>query len=236
MKKAGIIGGIAPESTIQYYRLIISGYRERVKDGSYPSIIIDSIDMKKMLDLVGAGNMAGLVDYLAGEIDWLKRAGADFCLLASNTPHIAFEALQSRASLPLISIVEATSAAAQSLGLKRVGLFGTAFTMQGRFYPDVLSRAGISVAVPSPSQQEYIHDKYMNELVNGIFLPETRDRLLEIAEELRVNEGIEGLILGGTELPLILNDTGKCAIPFLDTTRIHVESALIRMISCLPVE
>lgn len=100
MKKPGIIGGIAPESTIQYYRLIVSGYRERVKDGSYPPIIIDSIDMKRMLDLVGDKDMTGLVDYLAGEIESLRRAGADFCLLASNTPHIAFEALQPRASLP----------------------------------------------------------------------------------------------------------------------------------------
>lgn len=115
--------------------------------------------------------------------------------------------------------------------MSRVGLFGTAFTMQGRFYPDVLSRAGIAIKVPTPGEQEYIHDKYMNELVNGIFLPQTRDRLLEIADELRKNEGIEGLILGGTELPLILDDAGAQAIPFLDTTRIHVESALNHMLS-----
>jgi aspartate racemase len=231
VKALGIIGGIAPESTIQYYRLIISLYRKRVRDGSYPPIFINSIDMKIMLDLVGAKDRAGLVDYLLGEIDKLKRAGAESCVLASNTPHIVFEDLESRTPVPLISIVEATCTAARNLGLKRVGLFGTAFTMQGRFYPDVFSRAGIEIRVPGPNQQEYIHSKYMGELVNGVFLPETRSRLLEIADELRIDDGIEGLILGGTELPLILNDPGQIPIPVLDTTRIHTEAAVASMLS-----
>jgi aspartate racemase len=231
MKALGIVGGIAPESTIQYYRLVVSLYRKRVRDGSYPPIFINSIDMKTMLDLVGAKDLVGLVDYLLGEIDKLKRAGAESCVLASNTPHIVFEDLESRTPVPLISIVEATCAATRGLGLKRVGLFGTAFTMQGRFYPDVFSRAGIEIRVPGPDQQEYIHSKYMDELVNGVFLPETRSRLLEIADELRIKEGIEGLILGGTELPLILNDPGQIPIPVLDTTLIHAEAAVAGMLS-----
>lgn len=230
MKTVGIIGGIAPESTIQYYRLIISAYRERKGDGSYPSIVINSIDMRMMLDLIAADDLSGVTDYLAGETKKLAQAGAAFGLLASNTPHIVFNEIAARASIPLISIVEATCAAAQGLGLKRVGLFGTAFTMKGRFYAEVFSRAGISVVVPDPEEQGYIHQKYMSELVNGVFLSETRDRLLEIADRLRAHAGIEGLVLGGTELPLLLNDIGGRAIPFLDTTKIHAESAVARML------
>ncbi len=231
MQTAGIIGGIAPESTIQYYRLIISAYRERKADSSYPSILINSIDMKKMLDLIAANDLAGVTHYLLEEIERLARAGAAFGLLASNTPHIVFADLQARASIPLISIVDATCAAAQGLGLRRVGLFGTAFTMKGRFYAEVFSQAGISVVVPELEEQEYIHHKYMSELVNGVFLPETRDRLLEIADRLKMRRGIDGVILGGTELPLLLNDSGGRAIPFLDTTKIHAECAVARMLS-----
>jgi aspartate racemase len=231
MKTVGIVGGIAPESTIQYYRLMISAYRERKGDGSYPGILINSIDMKMMLDLIGANDLIGVTDYLVDEIEKLARAGAAFGLLASNTPHIVFDDIQARASVPLISIVEATCAAAQGLGLNRVGLFGTAFTMKGRFYAEVFSRVGISVVLPDLEEQGYIHNKYMSELVNGVFVPETRDRLLEIADGLRVQDRIDGLVLGGTELPLLLSDTGGRDFPFLDTTKIHAECAVAQMLS-----
>ena len=231
MKTPGIIGGIAPESTIQYYRLMISSYRERKGDGSYPSILINSIDMKRMLDLIGANDLIGMTDYLVDEVEKLARAGVAFGLLASNTPHIIFDDIQARASIPLISIVEAACAAAQDLGLKRVGLFGTAFTMKGRFYADVFSGVGISVVVPDPEDQEFIHHKYMSELIGGIFLPETRARLLDIADRLRERDGIDGLVLGGTELPLILNDPGGRDFPFLDTTKIHADCAVVQMLA-----
>jgi aspartate racemase len=231
MKTAGIVGGIAPESTVQYYRSMISAYRDRKRDGSYPSILINSIDMKTMLDLIGADNLNGLTKYLVGEVEKLARAGATFALLASNTPHIVFDAIRQEASIPMLSIVEATCSELQRLGLKRVGLFGTRFTMQGRFYTEVLSRQGISVIAPETEEQEYIHGKYMSELVNGTFLTETRDHMLEIANRVRVREGIEGLVLGGTELPLLLHDPGTRDLPFLDTTKIHAECAVTEMLS-----
>jgi aspartate racemase len=226
MKTVGIIGGIGPESTVEYYRLTIASYRERTRDGSYPPIMINSIDLKNVLDLIGANELAKLTEYLVGEVQKLARAGADVGLLASNTPHIVFDDIRRRSPIPLVSIVEAACEAARALGLKHLGLFGTRFTMQGRFYPDVFSREGITLAVPEQDEQAYIHDKYMRELVSGIVLPETRARLLSIVDRLKEREHIQGLILGGTELPLILRDVTDRGIPFLDTTRIHVERAL----------
>ena len=231
MKTVGIIGGIGPESTVEYYRLIIASYREQRQDGSYPSILINSIDLKKLLDLVGANELAKVTEYLAGEVQKLARAGADFGSLASNTPHIVFDEIRRQSPIPLVSIVEATCEAARALGLKRVGLFGTRFTMQGRFYPDVFSKEGITLAVPEQDEQAYIHDKYMSELVNGIILPETRERLLMIVDRLKERQGIQGLILGGTELPLVMRDVLDRGIPFLDTTRIHVKRIVAQLLS-----
>jgi aspartate racemase len=230
MKTLGIIGGIGPESTIDYYRRIIALYRRLNQDGSYPRIIINSIDMKEMLDFIEANELAGLTDYLLQEVQKLAKAGADLGLLASNSPHIVFDELSSRSPIPLLSIVEAACQATQKLGLKRVGLLGTRFSMQGKYYPDVFSRAGIIVITPGVEEQAYIHDKYMNELVNGIIISETRERLLAIVERLKEQEGIKGLILGGTELPLILREETYQGIPFLDTTKIHVERAVAQML------
>jgi aspartate racemase len=231
VKALGIIGGIGPESTVAYYRQIVALYQQRKQDGSYPAIIIDSIDMKKMLDLIEANELTGLAEYLSGEIQKLATTGADFGLLASNTPHIVFDELSCRSPIPLVSIVEAALEATKKLGLKRVGLFGTRFTMQGRFYGDVFSRDGVTLITPDADEQIYIHDRYMNELVNGIFLSETHERLLAIVNRLKADEHIEGLILGGTELPLILREESYQGLPFLDTTKIHVERAVAQMLS-----
>ncbi|HEX8139504.1 MAG TPA: amino acid racemase [Pyrinomonadaceae bacterium] len=230
MKIVGIIGGIGPESTVEYYRLIMTSYREQRRDGSAPPIIINSIDMKKMLDFIAANELPEVIEYLVGEVRRLARAGADVGLLAANTPHVVFEEISSQSPIPLVSIVEATCAEAKALGLKRLGLFGTRFTMQGHFYPDVFSREGIALVAPSEDEQRFIHDKYMNELVRGIFLPETRERLLKVASRLREQEGIEGLILGGTELPLILQGETAAGVPLLDTTRIHVKAVVAQLL------
>lgn len=231
MKTLGIIGGIAPESTIEYYRLIIASYRRQRADGSYPPLIINSINLKKLLDLIGANELAGVTEYLVSEVWKLAHAGADFGLLAANTPHIVFEDIQRQSPIPLLSIVQAACEAAKARELKRVGLFGTRFTMQGQFYPEVFSRDGITLIVPDLDDQDYIHNKYMSELVNGVFLAETREGLLAIADRLKEKTDIQGLILGGTELPLILGDVVDRGIPFLDTTRIHTEYAVAQMLS-----
>jgi len=205
-------------------------WRERTKDGSAPSILLNSIDLKKMLDMVAANDLSTVTDYLSEEMEKLAWAGADVGLFASNTPHIVYDEIQRRSSIPLISIVEATRQVAEELGLRRLILLGHRFTMQGHFYSDVFSKAGITLVVPEGSEQTYIHDKYMNELVKGIFLPETRERLLAIADRLAKQEHAQGVILAGTELPLILRDA-SCGVPFLDTAQIHVKAALGRLLS-----
>src|SRR5437762_2273517 len=165
MKSLGIIGGVGPESTIEYYRNIIALYRERQRDGSYPEFIINSVNLKKGLDFMTANNLAGMADYLLEEIGKLARAGANFGLISANTPHIVFDEVASKSPIPLISIVEATCAAAKARKLKRLALFGTSFTMQATFYPKVLSREEIELLVPEQNDRDYIHDKYLNELV-----------------------------------------------------------------------
>jgi aspartate racemase len=229
MKTLGMIGGIGPESTIEYYRQLIAAYRAQKPDGSYPPILINSINMRTLLDLIEADDRVRMVEFLLGKIVKLVSAGAECGLLAANTPHIVFDELRRQSPIPLVSIVEATKEAAQVLGLKRLALFGTRFTMQGEFYPKVFSASEIALVVPQPHEQDYIHDKYMNELVRGIILPDTRQRLLLIVDRLKKEEHIDGLILGGTELPLILGDMTGQGIPFLDTTRIHVQAVVARI-------
>lgn len=226
MKTLGIIGGLGPESTIDYYERIIRVYRERTGDGSYPAMIVNSLDLQKMIGFAESGEWASVADYLTAGFEQLARAGADFGLISANTPHAVFDEVRSRSPIPLISIVEATRDAARKLGAKKPGLFGTRFTMQGRFYPDVFSRAGLAIVVPTDVEQNYIHEHYMGELVKGVFRPETRQRLIEIAHALKQSDGIEALILGGTELPLILTDSDLPELRLLDTTRIHVEAAV----------
>jgi aspartate racemase len=231
MKTLGIIGGLGPESTIDYYGRIVALYRERTGDGSYPQFMINSINLKKGLDFMDANDLTGMADYLVDEIDKLARAGATFGLISANTPHIVFEEIASKSPIPLISIVEVTCAAAKARKLKRLALFGTRYTMQASFYPKVFSREGIDLLVPDQEDQAYIHDKYLNELVKGTFLPETRAGLLAVIDRMKAKSDIDGVILAGTELPLILRDVEHKGIPFLDTTKIHCEAAVIEMLS-----
>src|ERR1035437_2998425 len=229
MKLPGIIGGVGPESLVEYYRLIVPAYWARTGDGSYPPMVVNSINMQWMLQLITANELGELTTFLLDEIERLARAGADFGALASNTPHLVFPALQARSPIPLLSIIEVTCRAAERLGLKRLGLFGSRFTMAGRAYPDVFARAGIALVSPTVAEQTFIHEKYMAELIFGDIRPETKAAFLAIAERMRTENGIAGLILGGTELPLILGDVKHAGMPFLDTTQLHVNAIVERM-------
>jgi aspartate racemase len=229
MKTLGLIGGTGPESTIEYYRLLTAQYRVQA-DGASPPIIINSINLKNMIELMAANEFGKVADILVAEIEKLQKAGADFAALTANTPHIVFDELKQRCSLPLISIVEAACERVQALGFKTVGLFGTQYTMQAPFYPAVFSRTHVKLVTPTEEEQAYIHEKYFGELLKDLFLPETRTALLAIADEMKARDAIEGLILGGTELPLLLRDEEHNGIRLLDTTRIHVDKLIAEML------
>jgi aspartate racemase len=231
MKKLGIIGGLGPESTVDYYRSFIAAYRSRINDGSYPHFVVNSINLTRVMAHVAAAQRDQLVDMMADELEVLANAGADLALISANTPHIAFDEIQRRSPIPIISIVEATCREAKALGLKRPALFGTKFTMGAGFYPGVFENAGLEIVMPPPDDQDTIHAIYMNELVPGIYKPESRAILLEIVDRMRETEGIDGVILGATELPLILREEHHSGVPFLNTTKIHIEAAIERMLS-----
>jgi len=229
MKTLGLIGGTGPESTIDYYRLLTNLYREKA-DGASPHIIINSINLKQMIEWMSAGELDKVTDELVKQFEVLQRAGVDFAALTANTPHIVFDDIKQRVTLPLISIVEATCERAQSLGFKSVALFGTRYTMQAPFYPSVFARTGIKLVIPNDEEQNYIHEKYFDELLKDKFLPETRGRFLEIADAIKAREDIDALILGGTEIPLRLRAEEHSGIHFLDTTRIHVDRLIEEML------
>ena len=230
MKTLGMIGGVGPESTIDYYKNIIAMYRERKRDDSYPQFVINSINLQKGIDFLEANNLPGMTDFLLDEIEKLPKAGAEFGIIAANTPHIVFDEIAARSPIPLISIVEAACAYAKERGLKRLALFGTRYTMQADFYQKVFKREGIDLVVPEPKDQDYIHEKYFAELVPGIFLPETRENLLAIVDRMKAKTSIEGVLLAGTELALILRGENHNGMALLDTGKIHCQAAVNEML------
>ena len=230
MKTLGMIGGVGPESTVDYYKNIIAMYRERKPDGHYPQFVINSVDLQKGIDFLEANDLAGMTDFLLSEIDKLPRAGAQFGIIAANTPHIVFDEVRAKAPIPFISIVEASCDHAKQRGMKRLALFGTRYTMQANFYQKVFAREGIELVTPDPKDQDYIHEKYFAELVPGIFLPETRENLLVIVDQMKAKIDIDGVLLAGTELALILRDENHNGVALLDTGKIHCQAAVNEML------
>ncbi|MCX7746921.1 MAG: amino acid racemase [Clostridia bacterium] len=226
--KIGIVGGIGPESTVDYYKRTIHEYQKMKKDGSYPQIVVDSIDMKEMLYYIERKELSSLVNMLMSALKNLSNAGADFAVIASNTPHVVYDAVKELSSIPVLSIVEETAKKAKELNLKRVGLLGTAFTMKESFYKNGLLKYKIDIVVPDESEQATIHEKIFSELEMGIVKIETKNEFLKIIKRMIVEDSIEGLVLGCTELPLILK-SGDSDVLILDTVEIHVQS-IIRQI------
>jgi aspartate racemase len=215
MRTAGMIGGLGPESTVDYYRSIIGRFRARKPEAGHPHVIINSLDVDKGIAIIDAGRLDNLADYLGTGVELLVRAGADFGFTAANTPHLVFDEVQRRSAIPILSIVRTTCNHAKALGLKKVGLFGTGFTMRASFYPEEFQCAGIALVRPKAAEQELIHRKYIGELVKNRFLPETRTEILSVAQRMKNEDGIEALILAGTELPLLLRDSESPGIEFL---------------------
>ena len=221
-----MIGGTGPESTVEYYRRLIAAYHARISQSGAPPVIINSVDNKDLVKWFTARDLAPVINFLAAEIERLARAGVDFAVIAAVTPHLVFDELQQGARIPLLSIVEATADAATKAGLRRLALFGTRFTMQSALFPEAFARRGMTIVVPNEKEQEFIHEKYMGELFVGAIHDETRAALIDIAETMKQRDKVDGLILGGTELSLILREPTAADLPVLDTTQIHVETAL----------
>ncbi len=223
MKTIGIVGGIGPETTVEYYQRIIALYREKTDD-QFPSILINSINARPMIAAMNGGRLGEVTSIMVDAIQKLKDAGADFAVMASNTPHIVFDEIQPRSALPLLSIVEAAANAAARRGMKKIGLLGTKFTMGGTFYQRVFEGHGITLIVPDAEERAYVHEKYMGELFYNVIRDETRNALTDIVSNMAKRDGIEAVILGGTELSLIFRDPACAGLPVLDTTQIHVDA------------
>ncbi|MFW6005873.1 MAG: aspartate/glutamate racemase family protein [Candidatus Bipolaricaulota bacterium] len=224
MKKIGILGGMSPEASLEYYRLFISRAKEREREGRYPELIIYNLNFEDFCKPVSEGKDDQVISLLRGKLAALEDAGADFALMASNTPHTYYEKLKEDISIPLLSIVESTADVASDKGFDRLGLLGTEFTMTGNFYQKTFEKRGMEIVVPEKNNQKLVHKKIMNELVNGQILEGTRRKLGAITREMRRSKGIEATILGCTELPLILSEQ-ETGFPVLNTTEIHVEAA-----------
>ena len=226
MTRIGMIGGFGPESTLEYYRLLIDGYRVRKNSIDTPEILLYSMSVQKLFALVDTKKWQELTDWLLEGIAVLHKGGADIGFISANTPHVVFSRLQAASPIPLISIVDAACEHLKACGIKRAGLMGTSFTMQNDFYQQRCAPDQMMLVLPSGAEQDYIQDKLMTEIEQGIFLDETRAGLLKVIKNMIDENGVEGVILGCTELPLILPQTSQFGIPLFNTTQIHVDKIL----------
>lgn len=222
MKKLGLVGGMGPESTIPYYRDIVYGVQKRIGKNFFPNLVIESVNVFDVLSLCNEQKYDELTNYLVQAIKNLIASGADFVALSANTPHIVFDRLQERSSVPLVSIVEATCKEAIRLNKHKVGLLGTIFTMKEDFFKKPFYSSNIEIITPTKEEMEYINLKISSELELGIIKDETLQGFQKIIKRMQQEDSIEALILGCTELPLLLNDEVS-PIPCLDTMKIHIQ-------------
>lgn len=224
MRRIGILGGVSAESTLAYYRTITREYIRRFGHTGYPEILIYSVSFREYAELQHAGRWGELAARMAQVFQALARAGADFGLIAANTLHLVFPQVAARSPIPLLSIVDATARAIGEAGLTTVGLLGTRFTMEKGFFRHGLARHGIGVLVPGPEDREEIHRIIYQELVRGEVREDSRRRALGVIEGL-ARRGAQGVVLGCTELPLLVR-AQDTPLPLFDTARIHALAAL----------
>lgn len=230
MKKIGIVGGIGPESTVEYYKGIIDGYRARTGADNYPKMVIDSLDLSEMYAYASNKQWSDFTRRLVDSTKNLAASGADFAAMAANTAHIVFDEVSRESPLPLVSIVEETCKYAQSRNCKKVAIFGTAFTMSSGLYSNVFAKYGIDAFVPSDEEQKAIHAIIFPHLQEGLVLPEEKKKILEIANRMISECNADALVLGCTELPLIIKEKDLDVL-VLDTTVIHIDAILNTMLS-----
>ncbi|MBL7075430.1 amino acid racemase [candidate division KSB1 bacterium] len=223
-KKIGILGGLSPESTIEYYRYITRKYYELFGDYNYPEIIIYGVNFQQFINWQREGNWNNIVERLVQATQAIHAAGADFGLIATNTMHIIFDKVQEKSPIPLISIIEATATAINKEKIETVGLLGTLHTMREQFYKEGLFRHGIKTIVPEPQEQEFINKVIYDELTRGRINQRSKQAYIEIINKLKA-KGAEGIVLGCTEIPLLVQQI-DCNIKLFNTTQIHAQNAL----------
>jgi aspartate racemase len=223
-KKIGILGGMSPESTVEYYQYITHSYTDRFGDYGYPEIIIYSVSFQPYVDWPQQDRWDLVAQGLSEAAQKLEAAGADFIVIATNTMHLVFDQVQASVSVPMLSLLDAVGEAILARGMKTVGLLGTKFAMEKGFYQDALARRGITVLVPDADDREYVNAVIYDELVAGQIRDESRAGFVTIIERL-AERGAEGVILGCTEIPLLVGEA-DAGIPLFDTTVIHAEAAL----------
>lgn len=220
-KKIGILGGISLASTIQYYKTITDLYYGKFNDYYYPEIIINSLDFQYFTDLENEHRTDEYIDYILSGINSLKNAGADFIIMAANSPHSVYDRIKEKINIPILSIVDCVAKAAKEQNLKRLLLTGISYTMKSDFYQKGLKQYGIDVIVPSDSDMNIINDIIFDELVLNIINQESKKAFKNLLD----SYAVDGVILGCTELPLLLNqkDTNLIA---LDSLKLHCKKAL----------
>lgn len=226
MKKIGLIGGLGPESTFDYYRNIIASFRESYEQTGFPEIVIDSLDMKNFISLVEGGKWEAIIQLISIRCEILRRAGAEIGAMASNTPHAVFDAIQAKTDLPLLSIVTATCDFARTLNVRSLCLLGTRFTMTSDYYQEEFDKFGMRLTTPDTDEIELIQRILFKEIELGIIRHESKNQILSIIERIRRDHAVEGVILACTELPLILSQK-DLTIQCINPSRIHVD-ALVR--------
>lgn len=227
MKKIGLVGGIGPESTIDYYKGIIEAFKPTYAQYGNPEIGIESIDLRALMVLAENGRWDKIAELIGGRFEMLHSSGAEIGAIASNTPHKVFDEIQGMTSLPLMSIVESTRDYAQSNNLDKLCLLGTKYTMESDFYQTVFESDNIDIVVPSEEEQKYIHEKIFSEIEYGIINKDTKAGFLSIIQRVVDSDNVTGIILGCTELPMIIKPE-DISVSCLDTTSIHVSSIVSR--------
>jgi aspartate racemase len=224
MKRIGILGGLTAESTVTYYQHIVRSWQQRHGDNAYPEIVVYSLSFQQFEDWMEAGEWDRIAAGLEEGLRRLAAGGADFAVMATNTMHLLFDRLAAASPIPLISIVDATADAIRKAGLSTVGLLGTRFTMEKRFYAEGLARHGIGSIVPDSEEREEVHRVIMQELSRGILRDDSRRRYVAIMNAL-AERGAEGIVLGCTEIPLLVTPADT-KLPLFDTAVLHAEAAL----------
>ncbi len=224
MRTIGLLGGMSWESTAEYYRLANQLVAARLGGLHSADLVIRSVDFAVVeeLQVRGAWDEAGML--LADAARGLEAAGADLLVLCTNTMHLVAEDVQAAVEIPLLHLADATAAAVRAAGLERVGLLGTAFTMEQPFYRDRLASHGLGVSVPGPDDRAEVHRIIYDELCRGVVAPASRAVYREVIGRL-VADGAEGIILGCTEIELLVG-AADAEVPLFPTTRIHVEAAV----------